>query len=233
MAEEGMVRTAPTILIVGASRGLGRGMAMEFLAKGWKVIATVRDRASADLTEHDGLEIEILDIDAPDQIEALRDRLSGRTIDIMFVNAGIVTREQFAPVSDVATDEFVRLMITNALSPIRVIEALQHLVPGDGLIGAMSSGQGSITNNVNGRGDVYRASKAALNMLMRSFAARDKESDRALLLLAPGWIRTDMGGPDAPFSLEESVPILVDLLLSERGTPGLRYLDRFGKTVPW
>jgi NAD(P)-dependent dehydrogenase (short-subunit alcohol dehydrogenase family) len=222
---------APTILIVGASRGLGRGMAQEFAARGWTVIATVRDPAATEPGED--LEIEALDITAPDQIAALRDRLSGRTIDMMFVNAGIVTREQFAPVGEVDTEEFVSLMVTNALSPLRVIEALQHLVPGDGLIGAMSSGQGSIANNEKGRGDVYRASKAALNMLMRSFATRDSGSGRALLLLAPGWIRTDMGGPEAPFTLEESVPILVDLLLSARGTPGLRYLDRFGKTVPW
>jgi NAD(P)-dependent dehydrogenase (short-subunit alcohol dehydrogenase family) len=223
--------TAPTILIVGASRGLGRGMAQEFAKRGWTVIATVRDPASVD--PGDGFEIEALDITAPDQIAALRERLAGRTIDMMFVNAGIVTREQFAAASDVDTEEFVSLMVTNALSPLRVIEALQHLVPGDGLIGAMSSGQGSITNNEKGRGDVYRASKAALNMLMRSFAARDSGSGRALLLLAPGWIRTDMGGPEAPFTLEESVPILVDLLLSAQGKPGLRYLDRFGKTVPW
>lgn len=97
-------------------------------------------------------------------------------------------------------------MTTNALSPMRVIESLQDLVPATGIIGAMSSGQGSIGNNTTGMREVYRASKAALNMFMRSFAARQSEQSRTMLLMAPGWIRTDLGGPDAPFSIQESIP---------------------------
>jgi NAD(P)-dependent dehydrogenase (short-subunit alcohol dehydrogenase family) len=230
--------TDPTILIAGASRGLGHGLAAEFAARGWQVIGTVRgDRRTAlhDLADdHPGqVETETLDITVPDQIAALRDRLSERRIDLLFVNAGIVTREQFAPISDVDTDEFVQLMLTNALSPLRVIEALEHLVPVGGLIGAMSSGQGSIANNLNGRGDAYRASKAALNMLMRSFAARQKDRARGLLLLAPGWIDTALGGPQASYTLEESIPRLVDLLIAKRRRPGFEYLDRDGKVVPW
>ena len=81
--------------------------------------------------------------------------------------------------------------------------------------------------------EVYRGSKAALNMFMRSFAARQGETRRAMVLMAPGWVRTDLGGPDAPFSIEESVPSLVDVLLSKIGMPGLEYLDRQGRTVPW
>ena len=179
------------------------------------------------------MEIESLDIDEPDQITALRDRLSGRILDMLFVNAGTTTRDEHVRIGDVTTEEFTRVMVTNALSPMRVIEALHHLVPSTGLIGAMSSGQGSITNNETGMREVYRSSKAALNMLMRSFAARQAEAPRAMVLMAPGWIRTELGGPDAPFTVEESVPLLVDLLVSKLGTPGLHYLDRFGRTVPW
>jgi hypothetical protein len=68
---------------------------------------------------------------------------------------------------------------------------------------------------------------------MRSFAVRQAGTQRALALLAPGWIRTALGGPDAPFTVEESVPLLVDVLLTKLGTPGLAYLDRSGRTVPW
>jgi len=163
----------------------------------------------------------------------LRRRLGDRTLDMLFVNAGTTTRDEHVQIGDVSTEEFMRVMMTNALSPMRVIEALQDLVPEGGLIGAMSSGQGSITNNERGMREIYRSSKAALNMLMRSFAAREAEPSRAMVLMAPGWIRTDLGGPDAPFSLEETVPDLIDVLLSKRAASGLQYLDRFGQTVPW
>ncbi len=133
----------------------------------------------------------------------------------------------------VDTDEFVRVMTTNALSPMRVIEGLQDLVAAEGLIGVMSSGQGSVSNNEKGGNDLYRGSKAALNQLMRSYAARHAAEPRALVLMAPGWIRTDMGGPDAPFGVEETIPKVVDVLISQQGRPGLRYLDREGRTVPW
>lgn len=229
--------SAGVILIAGASRGLGQAMAAEFLKKGWRVIGTVRGRAHTPL--HDlmdraegRLEIEVLDIDDDRQIAALRERLAGRRLDILFVNAGVTTADPLALVGEVATDEFVRVMVTNALSPMRVIEALKDLVPPTGLIGVMSSGQGSVANNQSGLREVYRSSKAALNMFMRSFAARPGET-RALAVMAPGWVRTDMGGPDGRLGIDESVPNLVDVLLAKRDRPGLEYLDYLGRTVPW
>lgn len=84
-----------------------------------------------------------------------------------------------------------------------------------------------------GGAKVYRASKAALNQLMRSYTARHAGDPRALVLMAPGWIRTRLGGPDAPFGIEETIPKVVDVLIAQRGAPGLRYLDREGRAVPW
>lgn len=97
----------------------------------------------------------------------------------------------------------------------------------------MSSGQGSITNNINGQRELYRGSKAALNMFMRSFAARQAGTERALVSMAPGWIRTALGGPQAPLTLEETIPSLVNVLLEKQARPGLEYLDFKGNTVPW
>ena len=127
------------------------------------------------------VEIECLDINEPGQIRALRERLRDRVLDILFVNAGTTTRDTDVHIGEVSTEEFVRVMITNAPGPMRVIEALEHLVPADGLIGAMSSGQGSIANNETGMREVYRGSKAALNMFMRSFAARQAQPPRAMV----------------------------------------------------
>ncbi len=96
----------------------------------------------------------------------------------------------------------------------------------------MSSGQGSIADNERGGNDLYRASKAALNMIMRSFAAR-KGKERAILLLAPGWIKTDLGGPEAKFSIDEVIGDIVDTIVAQEGKSGLRNLDRFGQPVRW
>jgi NAD(P)-dependent dehydrogenase (short-subunit alcohol dehydrogenase family) len=226
------------MLLVGASRGLGLAMAAEFVNKGWSVVGTVQGSGRTELhdlaDEHPGrIEIESLNITEPDQIAALHDRLSGRSFDILFHNAGIADANPRQSVAEVSTEEFVRVLVTNALSPMRVIERLQDLVPADGLIGIMSSGQGSISNNEKGGAEVYRGSKAALNQFMRCYAARHVGEPRALVLMAPGWIRTTLGGPDAPFSVEEAIPKVVDVLLSQQGKPGLRYLDREGRTVPW
>jgi NAD(P)-dependent dehydrogenase (short-subunit alcohol dehydrogenase family) len=229
---------APTILLIGASRGLGHAMAAEFLKKGWKVVGTVRAGKTRTLL-HDladafegRVEIESVDICEPDQIAALRTRLTGRVFDILFVNAG-VTNDPKETIADVTRDEFIRVMVTNALSPLRVIESLEHNVSPEGLIGIMSSGQGSIANNETGMREVYRGSKAALNMFMRSYAARHAETPRPMVLMAPGWVRTEMGGPDGRLSIEESVPRLVNVLLAKRDRPGLEYLDYLGQTVPW
>ncbi len=228
----------PSVLLVGASRGLGHAMAVEFVKKNWHVFGTVREGGRTELANlensyPDLVTIERLDITDPDQIAALRDRLYGRTFDILFVNAGTANRNQGETIAETTTDEFVRVMLTNTLGVMRAVEGLQDLVRPAGLIGVMSSGQGSIADNEKGGHEVYRGSKAALNQYMRSYAARHTDDARALVLMAPGWIRTELGGSEAPFSMEETIPELVETLLAQQGTPGLRFIDRHGKTVRW
>jgi NAD(P)-dependent dehydrogenase (short-subunit alcohol dehydrogenase family) len=225
------------VLLIGASRGLGLALAEEWARNGWQVVATVRGAGRTPLhdlaeTYAGQIEIETIDITEPAQIAALRDRLADRTFDLLFVNAG-VTNEPEGTVAETSNDEFVRVMVTNALSPLRVIETLQDLVEPAGTIGVMSSGQGSVANNVNGGHEVYRGSKAALNTFMRSYAARHNGGSRALVLMAPGWVRTEMGGPGAHLSIDESIPNIVKTLDALQTSPGLHYVDYLGRTVAW
>jgi NAD(P)-dependent dehydrogenase (short-subunit alcohol dehydrogenase family) len=103
----------------------------------------------------------------------------------------------------------------------------------DGLLGVMSSGQGSIANNHAGQRELYRGTKAALNQFMRSFAARQDSARRPMLTMAPGWVRTELGGEQAPLGIADSIPSLVNVMLDKLGRQGLEYLDYQGRTVPW
>jgi NAD(P)-dependent dehydrogenase (short-subunit alcohol dehydrogenase family) len=225
------------VLIIGASRGLGLALAQEWLRDGWQVVATVRDSRRTrlhDLTDdHPGqLQIESVDITDPARIAALGERVAGPMFDLLFVNAG-VTNEPEGTVAQTSTDEFNRVMVTNALGPLRVIEALQDHVEATGTIAVMSSGQGSVANNERGGHEVYRGSKAALNTFMRSYAARHEGERRTLVLMAPGWVRTELGGPGGRLSIDESIPNVVKTLDALQGRPGLHYVDYLGRTVPW
>jgi NAD(P)-dependent dehydrogenase (short-subunit alcohol dehydrogenase family) len=225
------------VLLIGASRGLGLALAEEWLRGGWHVTATVRDSDRTglhDLADRhvEEIEIETVDITVPAQIAALGDRLAQRMFDLLFVNAGITNRPE-GTVAETSTDEFVRVMVTNALGPLRVIEALDSHVEPAGTIGVMSSGQGSVANNERGGHEVYRGSKAALNTFMRSYAARHHGEQRSLVLMAPGWVKTDLGGDHARLSIDESIPNVVRTLDTLRDKPGLHYVDYLGHTVPW
>jgi NAD(P)-dependent dehydrogenase (short-subunit alcohol dehydrogenase family) len=225
------------LLLFGASRGLGLALAEEYLNLGWHVVATVRDGSRTSLHDLVGkadglLDIEVVDINDPAKVAALHGRIGSDRFDLLFVNAGVKNDDR-ETIADVSTEEFIRVMVTNALSPMRVVETFKDLVPPTGAIAIMSSGQGSVSNNETGGYEVYRASKAALNILMRSFAARHRDDPRTLLLLAPGWVRTDMGGPMARLSIRDSIPNLVKVIGAQEGKGGLQYLDYLGRAVPW
>lgn len=213
-------------VVVGASRGLGLVLVTELDRRGWEVIATTRDGS----VPQEGMRTEQLEMTDDAQITALRDRVDG-PLDLLFVNAAIDRGN--LPISEVPTEMFAEVMITNALSPLRVLEGLHGLVAPGGTVAVMSSEQGSVSMNVEPGYELYKASKAALNQLMRSYATRHEGDGRTKLLIDPGHNRTRLGGPDAPLLPEESVPAVVDVLEAQAGEPGLRFLDRFGKPVPW
>lgn len=224
-----------TVLIFGASRGLGLALAGEYCGRGCKVIATQRVTSSGlqQLSARFPSSLEIESLDITDIIGAsnLKSRLESRALDAVFVTAEICIAKNNTPV-DVDELDFIEMMLTNALGSMRLVEAFHDQVSPRGVIVVVSSQLGSITVN-SGELEMYSASKAALNMLMKCFSARHAEDTRALLIVAPGWVRTQMGRDDAALSIEESIPQVVNMVEAQSGTPGLHFIDHQGRTVPW
>ena len=224
-------------LIIGASRGLGLGLAGEHLARGWQVTATVRTVTPEidTLRQSVGEALEIIapvDITDQEQVAGLASYLELQTFDLLFINAGMFAgRNQTlleVPNSDIET-----LFLTNAISPIRVADTLISNVHPGGMIVFMSSILGSIATNDDGRAELYRASKAALNTLVRSFAARHPELDATILAMHPGVVRTAMGGPTAPLDVETSVMGVADTIEHRWGAGGHAFVDYQNNVIPW
>lgn len=226
-----------TVLILGASRGIGLGLVKQYLERGWQVIATERTLASdtnlALLKQNFEAQLSIyqLDINQSDDLKKLSEKLDDISLDILLVNAGVSDDPQ-QTIGQISTDEFTHLMLTNALSPLRAIETLAHLVKKQGSIAVMSSALGSVSLNTEGGFEVYRASKAALNMLLRSYAAR-AGSQHSIFALMPGWVQTDMGGSNAPVSVQESTSGLVNTIEQHAGQAGIYFVDYQNQPIAW
>jgi NAD(P)-dependent dehydrogenase (short-subunit alcohol dehydrogenase family) len=208
----------------------------EHLVRGWRVTATVRTR-SAELEEaREGsggrLVIETLDVTSPSQLVALGQRLEARRFDLLFLNAGMMVGRN-VPLREVADSDIASIFLTNAISPIRVADALLAFVSTGGMVAFMSSILGSIGTNDDGRAELYRASKAALNSLVRSFRARHAHADITVLALHPGVVRTSMGGPSAPLDIATSVRSVADVMQARWGTGGQAFVDHRNETIPW
>ena len=221
---------AKSALIVGASRGLGLGLVQEYAARGWDVVGTVRDAGTL-LHKVPGIDIETLDINEPAQIAALHGRLKSRVFDLLFVNAGVMMSDRAQTIGAVTTEEFTRVMNTNALGPMRVLEALGPLVVPQGVMVVMTSVLGSVSGNTGGT-EVYRASKAALNSLLKSYAVRQKKS-QTFLAMHPGWVQTEIGGPNAVLDVATSVRGMADVIAKRAGNGGVAFVDYSNKEIAW
>jgi NAD(P)-dependent dehydrogenase (short-subunit alcohol dehydrogenase family) len=230
---------ARTALVVGASRGLGLGLAAELSRRGWNVVATVRDAAgerrlqAVAATPGGAIIVEHVDINDDAAVAALRRRLDGHRFDLVFVNAGIAPPEH-RDAARASRAEAADVFLTNAVAPIRLARAFVDRVrDGTGIIAFMSSGLGSVADKTDSYADLYSASKAALNSLSRSFAASLGRRRITVLAVAPGWVRTDMGGPGASLSVEESVSGIANVLDARAGTGRHGFVDYRGRIVAW
>ena len=226
-------------LVVGASRGIGLGLVKELAGRGWRVIATRRGPASdkglqAFADQNSGkVRVETADIEDPASIEALAKRLEGETLDLLFVNAGITGAH--GPPAEWTAADVAKVFMTNVVGPIHTADALKDQVRnGSGVIAMMTSGLGSVASDFFfGPPSLYSASKAALNKLTRNFAADMGDRKVTVLSMSPGWVRTDMGGPTAPVSVEDSAKGVIDVVEAKAGTGQHGFYGHDGKTIPW
>ncbi|MGY8818179.1 MAG: SDR family oxidoreductase [Pseudomonadales bacterium] len=223
-----------TVLVIGASRGLGLGLAKQFSSEGWQVIATVRNSQQAEaLNQIPRVSVETLDMNDAASVDALAKRLEGTQLDVLFVNAG-VAGPQDKPATQATEAEVAQLFFTNAVAPLRLAEQLRPAVnPERGVIVFMSSILGSVETGPGMGMSLYGASKAALNHMTRTFVSELGETGLTVLSMHPGWVKTDMGGDQAPLDVETSTRGMVEQVTQALGRGGHHYLDYQGETLPW
>lgn len=223
-----------TALIIGASRGLGLGLVQRLTEQGWTVTATVRDQQKAnDLKAVPGVHIETLDMDSIASLNALKQSLQGQIFDVLLVNAGMMgPRPQSVELTSAA--ELGQLFLTNAIAPIRLAERfVQQIRPGTGVLAFMSSRYGSVTCPDGADAALYKASKAALNSMTNTFVMQLGEQRPTVLSMHPGWVKTDMGGDNAPLDVETSTRGLVEQLNAYAGRGGHHFIDYRGEVIAW
>ncbi len=208
----------PTALITGASRGLGSELVRQYAAEGWEVIGT--ERRDMDMTK-------------PGQIRAFAARLGKKPIDLLFCNAGISGKRGMA-VGAFDFESWEEVLRVNLLGPAALAEALVDNVAASArkTIALMSSRLGSIGES-SGMTLPYSTSKAALNMLAKGLAATLASKGIIVVALSPGWVRTDMGGEQAPLSPQTSVHGLRRVIAGLRKSDSGRFLSHDGSEIPW
>lgn len=223
----------PTVLITGANRGLGLEFARQFHKAGYQVIATARTPDEADELNALGVRVEQLDVADAGSVSGLAERLGGQSIDILINNAGITARIRSLEEVDFSTIE--RIIQVNTLGPMRVTQALLgSLRNGDRkIIVNITSSMGSIERNTRGGGYGYRESKAALNMFTRTIAAELRPEGFRCITMSPGWVKTDMGGPNARLTPAESIAGMIKVIDSLTADDSGEFFNYNGDRLPW
>jgi len=209
----------PSALITGANRGLGLEFARQYLADGWQVYAACRNPNSASelrqLAEASGYKLRILTMDVTDpaSVKAAAAELDGQAIDLLLNNAG-VTGVRHQTIGNIDYEAWAKVLDVNTMGPMRVSEAfVDHVARSERkLIVTLTSGMGSLADNTSGGSIAYRSSKVAVNMVMRSLAIDLAPRGITCVVVNPGWVQTDMGGPHASLAPAESVTTLRRLI---------------------
>jgi NAD(P)-dependent dehydrogenase (short-subunit alcohol dehydrogenase family) len=229
-----------SVLITGANRGLGLEFATEYATDGWQVFATCRRPVEADqlkdLTRKAGHRASVLAMDVID-IESIRNaatQLKDAAIDVLINNAGI-GGPRGQTTGNVDYEAWAHVLDVNTMGPLRVLEAFtEQLARSERkLVVTLSSGMASIADNTSGGSIPYRSSKAAMNMVMRSAAIDLAPRGITCVLLSPGWVKTDMGGPAARLTPHQSVSAMRRLIAKMGRQDSGKFLHYDGRAYPW
>lgn len=216
-------------LVIGASRGIGREFVRQLLQDGWQVFATARDDASLAALGDAGAQGIRLDVAQTDSVATLGGQLDGACLDLVLYVAGVYGPEHGADTAPTRA-AFDQVMQANVLGAMQLIPTIAPMAAGGKCI-FISSGMGSIAGTTTSTGWVYRASKAALNMAVKSAASAYPSA--VLAVMSPGWVQTDMGGPDASISVQQSVDsmrsVIARLGLQDSGG----FYNYNGARLPW
>lgn len=228
-----------TVVVTGASRGIGLELTRQYAERGCRVFATCRDPASAgDLqalsTSSPGVEILALDVTDAGQIDSLAAKLEREPLDLLLNNAGVYGRKRLA-LSEIEPEEWLSVMATNTVAPLLVTRALlPGLRIGRGRrVAMMSSKVGSVSDNSSGGNYAYRTSKAALNQVVKNLSIELAPDGIVVVALHPGWVRTEMGGPNALIEVEESVRGLRAVIDGLGATDSGSFLAYDGSPIGW
>jgi NAD(P)-dependent dehydrogenase (short-subunit alcohol dehydrogenase family) len=230
----------PSVLITGANRGLGFEFAKQYLADGWQVYAACRDPDSASelrrLADASGHKLRILNLDVTDlsSVKAAAAEVDGQAIDLLINNAGI-GGPRGQTVGNIDYEAWAKVLDANTMGPMRVSEAFVDNVARSErkLIVTLTSGMGSIADNTSGGSVAYRSSKAAVNMVMRSLAIDLAPRGITCVVVNPGWVQTDMGGPHATITPAASVTSLRRLIDTLGPAQSGKFFNYNGREYAW
>ncbi len=228
-----------TILVTGASRGIGLELACQYAEAGDAVIATCRDPDTANALKHlsqsfENVEVQALDVVDPLAVLSLASMLAkrGDSVDILYSNAGMAVAEGFG---EWTADAFSATFETNVVGPAMILQAFAKAMSKGGKIINISSKMGSFDfmSNLAGELTSYAASKSALNMLVRQVAPSLKSRDVLTVALSPGWVKTDMGGQEADLSVQDSVAAIRETVSKLSLEDAGRFIDYTGEEIAW
>jgi NAD(P)-dependent dehydrogenase (short-subunit alcohol dehydrogenase family) len=230
----------PVVLITGANRGLGFEFARQYLADGWQIFAACRNPAAADELQRlakgssGKLTIVPMDVTSSESIRQAAEQLRGVAIDVLVNSAG-VTGVSGQRAGHVDYGSWARVLDVNTMGPLRVLESfIDHIARSERRLAVtITSGMGSIGDNTTGGSIAYRSSKAAVNMVMRSAAIDLAPRLVTCVVVNPGWVRTDMGGPSATLTPQESVTALRRLIATLGPDHSGKFYHYDGSEYPW